>query len=410
MRTGMAPALAALLAAMPFAGAAQPTREVRQLLTLADGENRTLEGASYAAHGDVLAVAVLSPELVTLAVLEGRLSAGGRSAGPGEALVTLTGRRARAFHFDAARLAASLQPEWMGRAHAPLTRIAAVQRRQRFWGRLEPAGVNASAPLGARAAAAQASRAAPAGALDRTVAAETERLRLTIAYDVAAGIALRTPAEQDALIAALGTGEGDGDLRARWFMVGAIQQPGAGTRTYLYHPLARGWLLLNWAQEPDGAWRIRSARLDSSGLVGWMGGEQPYLAGLVADYAATRADPGSQPGDIAGMEADRWITGLAEFMHEPMRRAAADEARELIARGRTARLGGGAIDMMPQRVRASYAPVAGFERAEGGRSLIFGSPLFPHILIAADFDDGARPALSRLTLVNLDNAGRGGGQ
>jgi hypothetical protein len=253
-------------------------------------------------------------------------------------------------------------------------------------------------------AAARAGRAPGEARQERALAAETERLRLAIAYDAAAGIALRTPAEQDALIAALAPGEGGGDQRARWFMAGAVQQQGSGTRTLLYNPLARGWLALNWAPGPDGTWRIASARLASSGLVDWVARPGPYLAGLVTDYAATRARLGNQPGDLAGMEADRWITGLAVWLHEPARREAAERARDLIVQGRTARFGGGAIDMIPARARRTYAPVAGFERAEGGRSLLFGSPLYPQILIAADYDDAARPALTRLTLVNLDNA------
>jgi hypothetical protein len=110
------------------------------------------------------------------------------------------------------------------------------------------------------------------------------------------------------------------------------------------------------------------------------------------------------------MEADRWITGLAEFIHEPGRREAAARARDLIAEGRAARVGGGVIDMMPARARRTYWPVAGFERAAGGHSLLFGSPLYPHILIAADYDDAARPALRRLTLVNLHNVERGDAQ
>lgn len=404
--------LAALLATAPSMAAAQPAGADRQLLSLADGEACTIGGISYTAHGDALAILVPSPELVSIAVLDGRLAAGGSTASPGEVLVTTADGRTRRFGFDAARLAATLRPDWAARVRPPLDRIASVQRRQHFWGRIEPVGVNAAAPRGPRVEAARA-MAAQAGApgevsQQRALANETERLRLAIAYDPAAGIALRAPAEQDVLIGALATGEGGADLRVKWFMAGAIQQPASGATTRLYNPLARGWLSLDWTQAADGAWRIRSARIDSSGPVVWVGAaDRPYLAGLVADYVSAHARPGAAPGDLAGMEADRWITGLAEFMHDPARADAAGRARGLIAAGHTARLGGGAIDMMPERARATYAPIAGFERAEGGRSLLFGSPLYPHILIAADFDGGERPALSRITLVNLDNAGRG---
>jgi len=258
------------------------------------------------------------------------------------------------------------------------------------------------------AAAAAADSAPPVDARrTSTISDLTERLRLAIAYDPAGGVALRTPEEQDALIGALGLGEGSGDQLARWFMAGAIQQPVAGTRSRLYHPLSRGWLLLYWQRGNDGEWRISHAEMASAGLVPEPDPAQPWLTGLIADYAVTRSTEPYDPGLLVGIEAGRWITGLADFMHDGARRMAAEETALLIARGRTARLGGGAIDLMPERVRQSYAPIAGFERAEGGRSLIFGSPLYPHILIAADFDGTAELALSRITLVNLDNAGRG---
>src|SRR4051812_31011568 len=198
--------LTALFAAAPVMTAAQlSAHEERQLLSLADGEAHTIGGIAYTAQGDALAILVPSPELISIAVLDGRLAAGGHMAGAGEALVTTSDGRTRRFGFDAARLAATLRPDWAARARPPLDRIATVQRRQLFWGRIEPVGVNAAAPRGARVevARAMAVQAGVTGTEARLLAAETERLRLAIAYNVAAGIALRAPAEQDALIRAL---------------------------------------------------------------------------------------------------------------------------------------------------------------------------------------------------------------
>jgi hypothetical protein len=72
----------------PTAPTTRAAHEDKRLLELADGESANLYGANYAAHGDVLAIVVLSSELVSVAILEGRLSGGGQSADPGSVLVT----------------------------------------------------------------------------------------------------------------------------------------------------------------------------------------------------------------------------------------------------------------------------------------------------------------------------------
>jgi hypothetical protein len=129
------------------AAAAPAAREDKQLLSLADGESRDIFGTTYTAHGEVLAVVVPSSELVSVAVLDGILAGGGRSAAAGRVLVTpIEHGGTQLFQFDARRLAASLNPAWLMRARPPLDRIAASQRRQIFWGRLEPVGANAAAP------------------------------------------------------------------------------------------------------------------------------------------------------------------------------------------------------------------------------------------------------------------------
>lgn len=240
--------------------------------------------------------------------------------------------------------------------------------------------------------------------LQRQLSEETERLRLGIAYDPIIGIGTREKGEQLALIGALGTGEGIGDARVRWFMAGAIQQPGMAPTTALYNPLARGWLLLHWEKSGD-AWRIKSAYLGSLGASDWTAAAGPYLAALVSDYVIARNRLGGLPARQSGIEADKWIAGLAAAMHDSAIHAHIEEARKVIADGRTKRLGGSAIDLMPARSRKTFWPVAAFKRADGGQSAIFGSAVFPQILIAADFTAGATPALKRLTLVNLDNAG-----
>lgn len=121
---------------------------------MAAGEEREIFATSYQATQPVRAVVVLSSEMVTAAVLEGTLESGGRSAGPGQALVTtIEGDRTRRYGFDAARLAASLPPQWQGEAEADLLDLAERQRRRAFWGLIEQVGTNATAPVSREAEA-----------------------------------------------------------------------------------------------------------------------------------------------------------------------------------------------------------------------------------------------------------------
>lgn len=119
----------------------------RRLVTVAAGETITLAGEVYRASTPLVAVTSLSSDLATLAVLDGTVAGDRRRGRAGDALVTVldSGKTMR-FGFDAQRLAATLPAAWIGQAGPLLDRIAARQRRQRFWGRIEPAALNASAP------------------------------------------------------------------------------------------------------------------------------------------------------------------------------------------------------------------------------------------------------------------------
>lgn len=125
----------------------EPNSE-RRLLTLADGEKATVFGAGYQARRATLALVSLSSEFVTVAVLSGELVQGKTTARSGQALVTpIDGKAPRRFGFDAARLAATIPPQWAADTTAPLAQLAASQKRAKFWGLVEPAGVNTAAPV-----------------------------------------------------------------------------------------------------------------------------------------------------------------------------------------------------------------------------------------------------------------------
>jgi hypothetical protein len=187
-------------------------------------------------------------------------------------------------------------------------------------------------------------------------------------------------------------------------MAGAIVQSVMPPNVTLYNPLARGWLTIGWRNGADGKPAVSSARAASSGPVKWTGVSGSYLNALAADYSATRVTPGTQPASIALGEADRWLTDVADW-HRPSLQQAAEGARKLIIEGRTDKSGSGTVDLLPQGVRASFIPVAAFRRKDGGRSLLFGSPLIPAMTIAADFDGAETPVLQHITFLNLDNAG-----
>lgn len=141
--------LATTLSSAALAQTAPDTNDAgKQYLRLNDGDQVELHGVTYRAHGALQAVAVMSSEFTTVAVIDGALSGGGRDAGPGQVLVTPIEHGAtQRFSYDAARLRLTLRPDWLATADAPLQRVAARQRRQRFWGRLEPVNVNVTAPV-----------------------------------------------------------------------------------------------------------------------------------------------------------------------------------------------------------------------------------------------------------------------
>ena len=233
------------------------------------------------------------------------------------------------------------------------------------------------------------------------LARETDALRLAIAYDPSLGIAARAPGEQDALLAALPTGEGQGDLRVKWFMAGAVAQPSRGATTVLYNPLARGTLTLAWTKGAEG-WQVAGAWLTSAGPATWPAIQAPWRKAFVDDYRVSRAAV-VEPGlEWMPFEADRWLGGLGVWARDPAKARALETARKLIAVGRTVRAEGGNIDLLSERARAAYAPIGAMARADGGEAVIFGSPAVPTMLIAGDFSSAG--SLEKLSLINLANA------
>lgn len=121
----------------------------RQIIRLESGESAEIGGLSYAAQAPTVALISTSSELITVAVISGQLARGPAVAKGGQALVTLIeADRTQRYGFDAARLSATLPPQWQDDAGEALSLLAARQKRAKFWGLTESAGVNASAPVG----------------------------------------------------------------------------------------------------------------------------------------------------------------------------------------------------------------------------------------------------------------------
>ena len=181
-----------LAATLALPACADTPDQSRQLISLGDGESRTINGVAFVAHGATLAIGVLSSEFTSVAVLEGELATSNpqvRPAGPGQVIVTgLDTGQSQRLHFDAERLRATLRPEWADRAAPALAQIARRQRGQRFWGRLAPSGVNAASPASSEESARAAWLADPIVVeLRRAAAGRTDQLaQITVERFVAA--------------------------------------------------------------------------------------------------------------------------------------------------------------------------------------------------------------------------------
>jgi hypothetical protein len=244
--------------------------------------------------------------------------------------------------------------------------------------------------------------------------AQTEALRIGLATETKASLAKLSDAERAALTAALGTLDDRRTYQMAWYMAGALTRAGANgaSETHLYNPLAQMWITLRWSQQTGGTPQLLgvSAKI-ARDVPDWTAGAGSYLAAFADSYAVAspRSTATSAPEGLF-TEADRWIGGLASWTLIPERKAAILDVSKIIRSGHAAKYGnaGAKIDTLPRLVRASFAPVTGFRRSTGG-SVLLGSPLYPNLIIAADFDAAPRPNLQGLTIINLSNATQGAG-
>jgi hypothetical protein len=130
-------------------GGSLQSQEGAQLFSLANGERRQFLGNYFAAKGNAQFIRNISSEFVTLAVISGELTWDESRAIAGQAIVIpiTNANRIEVLEFDAARLLATIDNNWLAQVRPNLEQISHRQKRKIFWGLLEQTGVNTSAPV-----------------------------------------------------------------------------------------------------------------------------------------------------------------------------------------------------------------------------------------------------------------------
>ena len=116
--------------------------------SLAEGDELGVFGADLKARADSTVFLALSSEYFVAACLGGAIESGSAAAEPGQVLVLHVDQRSfQTFYFDVERFLATtllaLDPE----IRSSLEGAAAAHERLKFWGLLQPLGLNARAPV-----------------------------------------------------------------------------------------------------------------------------------------------------------------------------------------------------------------------------------------------------------------------
>ena len=234
----------------------------------------------------------------------------------------------------------------------------------------------------------------------------TEVLRLQLTYNPQATIQALPDDLRQKVISAFGETGAKRQYQIGWLMSGAIAKPGkAAYQTRLYNPLAQVWIDLSWAKDGEGL-KLSAIETSIAKVDDWSSQTGPYLMALGHAYAAAVNNGLSDAsvGDALFTVSDKWIQGLADWVLSPAKSGAVKSLQGLISAGECQKYGvdGTVIDSLPAAVRASFAPITGFHTKSGG-AVLLSSPLYPQIIVAADFDNAAKPKLKNITLLNLGN-------
>ena len=234
----------------------------------------------------------------------------------------------------------------------------------------------------------------------------TEVFRLQMAYNPKATIEALPETIKQKLAIIFGEFNNKRQYQTAWFMAGAIAKTGeSATQTRLYSPLAQIWLDIDWVNDGE-TMKIANIGAANSIIDDWTQKNGSRLLAFANSYSLALQTNSRQnaQSDALFAIADKWIQGLADWVLSPTKAGAVEDAQSAIANGNCVKYGadGNTIDSLPREVRASFAPITGFHNNAGG-AVLFGTPLYPQIIVAADFDAAARPKLKNLTLLNLGN-------
>lgn len=240
-----------------------------------------------------------------------------------------------------------------------------------------------------------ASRIAPdqgAQILARNLAA-TDRLRAGFALDPQTAWQALEDGDRGVLFEAFGPFDRLTEFRLGWFFRSSISagtSMDAGARTSLYNPAADIWLVLDWRQV-GGEARLSSAHLAARGtgsLPDWsnQGGAWGHALGN-STAAAFRAFGEEGQVATAGSNSlalsriDSWLGSIAALHGS----ANWQQRWKGVQQKLNATKQSGALAELPLPVRRSLAPMGFVARADN-ESVVLVSPLYPELVVLADFD------------------------
>lgn len=258
----------------------------------------------------------------------------------------------------------------------------------------------------------------------RQLAAATDTLRAAFVLNPETAWTTLTPDERAALQAALGPDAIDRPIELAWLMRSAAVRVGnlaAGPITALYHPVGDAWLLLGWARA-SGEWRVTNAALipgsrlrnvDEAG--DWTTASGPTLTALGAahvgalgrfvamtdnvsanDLFIALATTRQEDSEAVYTRAGQWLSTLAGWKRDDDRAKSYALLHTSLVKGDAST---GAAANLPTPVRASLTPVGAITQDDGS-ALLMASPLFPELMVAANFD-AAGTSFKTLSVVNL---------
>ena len=269
------------------------------------------------------------------------------------------------------------------------------------------------------------SRSAPADRMAGFEAA-AEQFRAGLVREPVEFIRKRAPLEIAVLSGTLGTISTENGYYVSWLFRTAPAVTGGDSRepvaTY-YNPIVDVAAVTTW-RRIDSQWRLTSmflldgAALRAPGAAPWIDAEGNYAAALEARTAAVRGTVAAirtgslLPPAILAQDVSLRIesvrTRLAALAADAPAAEAVQKLRDALVEAEPERLklagdapGALELETLDPAVRRSLVPVAAFDRAEGGLSVLIGSPLRPAMLVLADFTAGAAPAPLRINVLNL---------